>query len=270
MMKKILSIGYVVLVLAFVYVPIFVLIFYSFQTDKVIGGISGFSFKWYSKLGEISDTIVNTVVLALVSSVIATILGTLGAIGMHYHRGKIGKLIKGASQVPVVNSEIVTACALVMTFMLLNLPHRSIFGLYLGHIILTAPFVVLSVMPKLKQMDSSLYEAALDLGATPAKALFKVILPEILPGILSGFMIAITLSLDDYLVTATLAPLDYDTISTAVYKSLALTTEKASEKIPIYRALTTIVFFATLLVVILINVNASRNKKKKGISGVSK
>jgi spermidine/putrescine transport system permease protein len=148
--------------------------------------------------------------------------------------------------------------------MLIGLSHRSIFGLYVGHIILTAPFVVLLVTPKLKQMDSSLYEAALDLGATPTQALFKVVLPEILPGIFAGFMLAITLSLDDYIVTATLAPLNFDTISTAVYKSIALTTEKASEKIPIYRALTTIIFFVTLIVVIMININASKKAKTKG------
>ncbi len=263
-MKKLFSRGYIFLILAFMYIPIFILIVYSFNSGKTIGVWNGFSFRWYEKLGEIKDVIFNTVILAVVSSVIATILGTLGAIGMYYSKGKFGKIVNGASQIPVVNSEIVTACALVMSFMLIDLPHRSIYGVYLGHIILTAPFVVLSVMPKLKQMDSSLYEAALDLGATPTQAFFKVVLPEILPGVFAGFMIAITLSLDDYIVTATLAPLDFDTISTAVYKSMALTTEKASEKIPIYRALTTIIFFITLIVVILININASKKSKIKG------
>lgn len=263
-MKKFFTRGYVFLVLAFMYIPILILVFYSFNEGKTIGLWTAFSFRWYSKLGEIKDVILNTVTLAVVSSVIATILGTLGAIGMFYSKGKMGKLIKGASQVPVVNSEIVTACALVMSFMAIGVSHRTIFGLYVGHVILTAPFVVLSVMPKLKQMDGSLYEAALDLGATPTQALFKVVLPEIMPGIFAGFMLAITLSLDDYIVTATLAPLDFETISVAVYKSIALTTEKASEKIPIYRALTTIIFVVTLIVVILININASKKAKARG------
>lgn len=263
-MKKFFTRGYVFLVLAFMYIPILILVFYSFNEGKTIGLWTAFSFRWYSKLGEIKDVIFNTVTLAVVSSVIATILGTLGAIGMFYSKGKMGKLIKGASQVPVVNSEIVTACALVMSFMAIGVSHRTIFGLYVGHVILTAPFVVLSVMPKLKQMDGSLYEAALDLGATPTQALFKVVLPEIMPGIFAGFMLAITLSLDDYIVTATLAPLDFETISVAVYKSIALTTEKASEKIPIYRALTTIIFVVTLIVVILININASKKAKARG------
>lgn len=262
MIKKFFSRGYIFLVLAFIYIPIFILIMYSFNSSKQIGVWEAFSLKWYSMLGEIKDVVVNTVVLAVVSAIIATVLGTLGAIGIYYSKGKTGKMVKGMSQIPVVNSEVVTACALVMLFMLLNIDHRSILGLYIGHIVLSAPFVVLSVTPKLKQMDSSLYEAALDLGATPLQALFKVILPEILPGIFTGFMLAITLSLDDYIITATLAPLGYDTISTAVYKAIALTTEKASEKIPVYRALTTIIFLVTVTVVIVINIKASRKKKE--------
>ncbi len=268
-MKKFFSRGYVFLVLAFIYIPILVLVAYSFSSAKTIGMFGNFSFRWYEKLGEIKDVVINTVILAFVSATIATILGTLGAIGMFYNKGKIGKAIKGASQIPVVNSEIVTACALVMVLLLFGLPHRSYVVLYIGHIILSAPFVVLSVTPKLKQMDPSLYEAALDLGATPSQALFKAVLPEILPGIFTGFLLAVTLSLDDYIVTATLAPLGFDTISTAVYKSIALTTEKASEKIPIYRALTTIIFVITLVVVIVINFNASR-KAKGGAANVKK
>ncbi len=263
MIKKFFTRGYVFLVLAFIYIPIFILVIYSFNSGKTIGSWKDFSFIWYTKLSEISDVVVNTVVLAVVSSVIATILGTLGAIGIYYSKGKLGKGVKGMSQIPVVNSEVVTACALVMLLVILGLSHRTIFGLYVGHITLSAPFVVLSVIPKLKQMDGSLYEAALDLGATPMQALFKVILPEILPGIFSGFMLAITLSLDDYIITATLSPLDFDTISTAVYKAIALTTEKASEQVPIYRALTTIIFLITVAVVVIMNLRANKRVKEK-------
>ncbi len=260
-MKKIIKSGYIFLILAFIYVPIFILVIFSFSSGTNIGTFTDFSLVWYERLAEIKDVIVNTVVLAVVSSVIATLLGTLGAIGIYYSRGRLGKTVKGMSQIPVVNSEVVTACALVMFLMILGLSHRSIFGLYVGHIVLSAPFVVLSVIPKLKQMDSSLYEAALDLGATPTQALFKVVLPEILPGIFSGFMLAITLSLDDYIITATLAPLEFDTISTAVYKAIALTTETTSEKIAIYRALTTIIFLITVAVVVFMNIRASKKSK---------
>ena len=262
-MKKFLSVLYVILVLAFVYVPILLLVFYSFNKGKTIGVFEGFSFVWYERLGDIKDVVINTFVLALVAAIVSTVLGTLGAIGIFYNKGKLGKSINGMSQIPVVNSEVVTACALVMLFMALGFSHRSMFGLYVGHIILCTPFVVLSVIPKLKQMDGSLYEAALDLGATPAQALFKVVLPEILPGILSGFMLAITLSLDDYIITATLSPLDFDTISTAVYKSIALTTDKASERIPVYRALTTIIFLITVLAVVLMNLSSKKKNEIK-------
>ena len=262
-MKKFLSFCYIILVLAFVYVPILLLVFYSFNQGKTIGNFEGFGLIWYRKLGDIKDVVVNTVVLALVSAIVATVLGTLGAIGIFYNKGKLGKTVNGMSQIPVVNSEVVTACALVMLFMALGFSHRSMFGLYVGHIILCTPFVVLSVIPKLKQMDGSLYEAALDLGATPFQALFKVVLPEILPGIISGFMLAITLSLDDYIITATLSPLDFDTISTAVYKSIALTTDKASERIPVYRALTTIIFLLTVLVVVFMNISSKKKNQEK-------
>ena len=262
-MKKAFNIGYIALILAFIYVPILILVIYSFNDGTTIGVWQGFSFKWYGELGSIGDVVLFTVILALVSALISTIIGTLGAVGIYYSRRRYGKLIKGISQVPVVNSEIVTASALVMAFMLLGLSHRSLFALFVGHVIISAPFVVLSVMPKLKQMDGNLYEAALDLGASPAQAFFKVIIPEILPGILSGFMLAITLSLDDYIVTATLSPLQYDTISTAVYKAIAHTTEMSSEKIAVYRALTTIIFLLTVVVVFVNNLRTSKKAKEK-------
>lgn len=266
MIKKFFSRGYIFLVLAFIYIPIFILILLSFNQAKTFSGFENFNFSlvWYSKLAEVKDVVINTVVLAIVSSVIATILGALGAIGIFYSRGKFGKSVQGASQIPVVNSEVVTACALAMLLGIIGLSHRSIFGLYVGHIILSSPFVVLSVLPKLKQMDPSLYEAALDLGATPIQALFKVVIPEILPGIFSGFMLAVTLSLDDYIITATLSPLGYDTISTAVYKAIALTTEQSTELVPIYRALTTIIFLMTVAVVVFINLRVGKKRNAKG------
>ena len=260
MIKKLLSLGYIFLVLAFIYIPIFMLIIYSFNEGKTIGVWEGFSFRWYERLDTIKDVVINTILLAVVSASIATILGTLGAIGVFYNKKKLGKYVNVASQIPVVNSEVVTACALVMLLMLVGFSNRSLFGLYVGHIILSVPFVVLSVIPKLKQMDSSLYEAALDLGDTPFQALFKVVIPQILPGIFTGFMLAITLSLDDYIITATLSPLGYDTISTAVYKSIALTTAQASKNVPVYRALTTIIFIITVVIVILMNLKSKKTQ----------
>lgn len=261
MIKKFFSQGYIYLVLAFMYIPIFILILFSFNSGKNMVW-QEFSFTWYAKLGEVKDIVINTVLLAIISALISTLIGTLGAIGIFYGKGKKKKLINGMSQIPVVNSEVVTACALVMAFLLLGLPNRHIVWLYAGHILISAPFVVLSVIPKLKQMDSSLYEAALDLGATPTQALFKVVLPEILPGVFTGFMLAITLSLDDYIVTATLAPQGFNTISTAVYKAIAVSTKEASQQVPIYRALTTIIFIITITVVVVMNVRSSKKARR--------
>ena len=165
-MKKFISRGYILLVLAFIYIPIFILILYSFNEGKTIGVWQAFSFGWYAKLGEIKDVVINTVVLAIVSSVIATILGTLGAIGIYYSKGKGGKIVKGISQIPVVNSEVVTACSLVMLFLILGFAHRSILGLYLGHVLLSAPFVVLSVVDDGSSVGSLLNTPAIARIAT--------------------------------------------------------------------------------------------------------
>ena len=261
MIKKFFSRGYVFLVLAFIYIPIFILILYSFNSGKTIGVWEGFDLKWYFKLGEVKDVVINTVVLALVSATIATILGTLGAIGIFYSKGKLGRSVNLFSQIPVVNSEVVTACALVMLLMLLGFSNRSIFGLYIGHIILITPFVVLSVMPKLKQMDNNLYEAALDLGATPTRALFSVVIPQISPGIVAGFMLAITLSLDDYVIAAYTKPNTFQTISTHIYslaKGGTVNTIKSS-----YWAFTAIIFLLIVIVVITMNVIAHKKAGKK-------
>ena len=254
-MKKFFSRGYIFLVLAFIYIPIFILILYSFNANKTFTGFGDYdlSLVWYSKLAEIKEVVINTIVLAVVSAIIATILGTLGAIGLYYSKGKLGKAVHGASQIPVVNSEVVTACALAMLLAIVGLSHRSIFGLYVGHVTLAAPFVVLSVIPKLKQMDPNVYEAALDLGAKPSIALRKVILPEIIPGVLSGFILAVTLSLDDYIITAFTRDNSFQTLSTYIY---GVTAKRGSLPASL-RALTTLIVVAMLIVLLIITSNFS-------------
>ena len=193
-MKKILSGGYVVLILGIIYVPIFLLVTFSFTDSKIIGNWDGFSLELYRKLftnEKLRDMILGTALLAVVSAFISTILGTLGAIGIFYNKSWLGKSVNSASRINVINAEIVTAISLALIFSFIGI-NRSFISLLIGHVALCTPFVVLSVIPKLKQMDANLYEAALDLGATPTKALWQVVVPEILPGILSGFMLAIT------------------------------------------------------------------------------
>jgi spermidine/putrescine transport system permease protein len=197
----------------------------------------------------------NTVLIAFVSAIVSTILGTLGAIGAYYSRNKTKKIIDTMTQLPVVNAEIVMALSLAVLFVALGFSFN--FGtLLVGHVVLTVAFVYLNVLPKLTQMDPNTYEAALDLGAKPHYALWKVIFPEILPGIVSGFLISITLSLDDFVITQYLKQPSFETISTYIQKIVA------KHPIPAeVRALTTLIFLAVLTVVISLTVY--NNKKNK-------
>lgn len=266
-MKKFLQIFYVVLILLFLYAPIFTLVLYSFIDAPVVSIQEafriGFSFELYKKLfadAALMKIVIDTFVLALIVAVIATVLGTLGAIGIFYSKGKFGKGVSMASRIPVINAEIVTAVALVLLFALVFSESRSYLLMVIGHLVITTPFVVLSIIPKLKQMDSNLYEAALDLGATPFGALVKVVIPEIIPGVLSGFMMAITLSLDDYIISAYTKPAGFDTISTYVYGAMAKS--NANSSLPALRALSAIIFIVIILVVVINNLTVKRKEAK--------
>lgn len=262
MIKKFLSAFAILSVLAFIYAPILLLVIYSFTDSVIIGNWNGFSLDLYVRLfteERIRNMILNTVFLAVIAATLSTVLGTMGAIGLYYSKGKLGKTIKGASSVSVINAEIVTAISLALIFSLVSFG-KTYFALVLGHMVICTPFVVLSVTPKLKQMDGNLYEAALDLGASPTKALFKVVLPEILPGIFSGFMLAITLSLDDYIITAFTKPETFDTISTYVYNAVK---NQAKSELPALRALSAAIFFIMIIVVVIMNVRSNRKVKEK-------
>ena len=190
----------------------------------------------------------------MLAGILSVILGTLGAIGVFYNKKWLGKFVRSASHIPVINAEIVTAISLALVFALFTVG-RSYFALLMGHMVLCTPFVMLSVLPKLKQMDGSLYEAALDLGATPTQALFKVIIPEIMPGIFSGFMLAITLSLDDYMISAYTKPATLDTISTYVYQAVK---NQNKSMLPALRALSAVIFFIMVIAVVIINLRDSK------------
>lgn len=266
-MKKFFQILYIALILLFIYAPIFTLCLYSFVDSPIVSIQEafkiGFSFELYKKLfndAALMKIVWDTLTLALIVAVLATILGTLGAIGIFYSKGKFGKGVSAASRIPVINAEIVTAVALVLLFALVFSESRSYFSMIIGHLVITTPFVVLSVMPKLKQMDANLYEAALDLGASPFGALIKVVIPEILPGVLSGFMMAITLSLDDYIISAYTKPAGFDTISTYVYGAMAKS--NANSSLPALRALSAIIFVVIILIAVINNVRARVKEAK--------
>ena len=274
MVKKVLAYSYVYLILLLMYVPILVLILFSFTNATYIGTWNGFSFDLYVSLFESEEIMVaigNTLIIAVISAVCSTILGTLGAVGGHYLKKKSRAALENINQIPVVNAEIVMALSLVVMFVFIG---NMIFGgqnlfsfwtLLAGHIVISAPFVYLNVKPKLQQMDPSLYEAALDLGCAPRQALYKVVFPEILSGIFSGFMLAITLSLDDFIVTAFTrgsgllsGANNIETISTLVQAKI-----KKGPIPPEMRALTTIIFIIVLLVVIGISIYRNKGTRYK-------
>ena len=266
-MKKILSYSWLALVALFMYIPVLTLAFYSFTESTPIGAVRGFSLHNYVTLfttEELRNMIIGTVLLALGAAVIASILGTLGAIGTFYSRSVTRTIIETANQVPVVNADVVTAFSIcILLIVVFGIEKNTFVPLVIGHVVLCAPFVYLAVMPRLKQMDNGLYEAALDLGATPFQALYKIVIPQIIPGIVSGFMLSVTLSLDDYFISTYTKPATFDTISTYVVNA---TRGAQTEIKTALWALSTVIFLVVILVVVVMNVASVRQTEKQEVS----
>ena len=264
MMKKVISYSWLVLVALFMYIPVLILAVYSFTESTTIGAIRGFSMHNYVTLftlEELRNMILGTLFLAVGAAVISSILGTMGAIGAFYSRPFSKTLIDTANRIPVVNAEVVTAFSIcILLIVVLGIEKNTFVPLVIGHVVLCAPFVYLSVMPKLKQMDNGLYEAALDLGATPFQALYKVVIPQIIPGIISGFMLSITLSLDDYFITTYTNPATFDTISTYVVNA---TRGAQTEIKTALWALSTVIFLVVIAAVVIMNLASSRQIKRQ-------
>ena len=244
----------IVLVLLFLYLPILVLAVYSFTDATNIGAIRGFSLHNYVTLFTTPELVG--------SAVIATFLGTVGAIGAFYSKKGMASAITTMNQVPVVNADVVTGFSIcILLVVVFGVSKDTFIPLVVGHVTLCAPFVFLSVIPKLKQMDSSIYEAALDLGAAPFGALIRVVIPQILPGIISGFAMAVTLSLDDYFVATYTKPATFDTISTYVVNATkgAQTTIKTA-----LWALSTVIFLLVVIFSVVMNIRA-RGTNQRGM-----
>ena len=258
---KILKRAYLILMLLFIYLPILILAVYSFTEATQIGAIRAFSMKNYVTLfttEELTGMIRGTLLLALGSALIATILGTMGAIGAFYSGKRMSTLIHSLNQVPVVNADVVTGFSIcILLVVVFHISKDTFIPLVAGHVTLCAPFVFLSVLPKIKQMDSSVYEAALDLGATPFKALMQIVIPQIVPGIISGFALAVTLSLDDYFIAMYTKPATFDTISTYVVNA---TKGARTEIKTALWALSTVIFVIVVLVVVGMNIKAMREE----------
>lgn len=266
--KKVMAASFLWLMLLLMYLPILVLIAFSFTNSTIIGVWnsgsgwlgSGLSGKLYMDLfrdQEIGIALGNTLILAVTSALVSTVVGTLGAIGSFYSKRRTQNIIEGMTQIPVVNAEVVMALSLTVMFVLVGtfVFHTSLFSywtLLAGHCVLSMPFVYLNVKPKLQQMNPELYEAALDLNASPAKALSHVIIPQIAPGIASGFLLSISLSLDDFIVTAFTTGSGLLSGDNAI-QTLSTLIQAKIKKGPVppeMRPLTTFIFLAVVLIVI--------------------
>ena len=267
MVKKYIKYAILFLVLFFMYLPILILAVYSFTDAPNIGPFQEFSLQNYITLfttPELTGMIGGSLLLAVGSALIATFLGTTGAIGAFYSKKRTDNIMSTLNQVPVVNADVVTGFSLcILIVVVLGVSKDTYIPLVVGHVVLSAPFVYLAVVPKLKQMDPSLYEAALDLGATPVYALFKVIIPQIASGIVSGFVMAVTLSLDDYFVATYTKPATFDTISTYVVN--ATKGSQTQIKTALW-ALSTIIFLLVVVIELVFNLApAKKSEKEAGI-----
>ncbi len=250
---------YLALILLFLYAPIIIMIIFSFNESKQLGTWTGFTFHWYQELFEDSkmmSALMYTVVVALLAAIISTIVGTVTAIGLHGY-GKFSKsLITNITYIPVVNPDIITGLSLMMLFMFVNIK-RGFLTMLISHVVFCIPYVIFSVMPKLRQVNFSKYEAAQDLGATPFQALIKVIIPEIMPGILSGFMLSFTLSIDDFVVSFFTTGNGVMNLSTIIYSM-----SKRGVN-PSINALSTIMFVTIFVLLVLINTYQTKGKRKR-------
>ena len=244
MVKKILAQAYLWILLLLLYSPIVIIVIYSFTEAKVLGNWTGFSTKLYTSLfttgthHSLMNALINTITIALLAATASTLLGSVAAIGIFNMKSRSRKAIGFVNSIPILNGDIITGV--------------------LAHITFCTPYVVLSVLPRLKQMNPNIYEAALDLGATPMQALWKVIVPEIRPGMISGFMLALTLSIDDFAVTVfTIGNQGLETLSTYIYADA-----RKGGLTPELRPLSAIIFVVVLALLIAINYRAGKAKKK--------
>ncbi len=258
MTKQFLRRLYLALIFIILYAPIVTLMVLSFNESKSRAKWGGFTFKWYMQLFQnkaIMEALYLTLVLALLSALIATIIGTAACIGINRMPKIPQSLIMGITNIPLLNADIVTGISLMLAFIAFGID-LGFSTVLIGHISFNTPYVILSVMPKIRQTGKASYEAALDLGATPLYAFWKVIFPDILPGILSGFLLSFTMSLDDFIITYFTKGRGINTLSTKIYSEV-----KKGIKPEMY-ALSTLLFLSVLILLIAINNLPAKHKKK--------
>ncbi len=258
--SKIISNIYIVLIFLFLYLPIIVLVINSFNKSKFGGVWNGFTLDWYMQLFKdksIISSLYNTIIVATLASVIATSIGTIASIGIHSMTSRYKSVMLNLSYISMINPDIVIGVSLLSFFCLLQFLKLGYVTLILAHITLCVPYVVFAVLPKLQQLNPNLSEAAQDLGATPTQTFFKIILPEIKPGIISGMIMSFTLSLDDFIISFFTTGAGISTLSIKVY---SMTKRGVSPKI---NALTTLMLLVIIILMIIIQIRSSKSEKNR-------
>lgn len=263
--KRIVSQAYLWLILAVLYAPIIFIAIFSFTDAKSLGNWIGFTLDLYSSLfsgatsasRNLMEALKNTLLIALIASFVSTLLGTLAAIGIYNMRGRKKKAMEFLNDIPMLNPDIITGVSLFLLFVFLHFS-KGYLSVILAHITFCTPYVVLNVMPKLSQMNPNIYEAALDLGATPHQALWKVLIPQLRPGMITGFILAFTMSLDDFAVTYfTSGSSGLETLSTYIYADV-----RKGGLTPELKPMMTIIFLVILVVLLAVNIRASKKAKQ--------
>lgn len=263
--KRILAQAYLWLVLLMLYLPIIFIAVFSFTEAKSLGNWTGFTFQLYENLftGANSSSVAllgalkNTLLVALMASTVSTVLGTLAAIGIYNMRGRMKKTMTFLNNVPMLNPDIITGVSLFLLFVFLHVS-KGYVTVVLAHITFCTPYVVLNVLPRLSQLNPNIYEAALDLGATPSQALRKVLIPQLKSGMVGGFILAFTMSLDDFAVTYfTAGSSGLETLSTYIYADA-----RKSGLTPELKPMMTIIFLAVLLVLFFVNIRTFKKQKQ--------
>ena len=265
MMKKFFARFYIGILLVILYAPLVFIAVFSFTEAKALGNWTGFSTHLYQSLftggmqggSGLMKAVENTLVIAIISAAVATLLGTIAAIGIHNLKGRKKQAIMFMNNIPMINPDIIIGVSLFLLFVFLHIS-QGMLTVILAHISFCTPYVVLSVLPKLSQMNPNIYEAALDLGATPHQALWKVMVPQLRPGMLSGFILAFTMSLDDFAVTFfTRGTVGLETLSTYIYADA-----RKGGLTPELRPLMTIIFIVILVLLIIINLRQAKAQKE--------
>ena len=262
-MKKFLAQSYIWLLLAMLYAPIIIIAIYSFTEAKVLGNWTGFSLELYKNVfggglnSSLMKAIQNTLTIGILAALLSTMLGTVSAIGIHNLYGRKRKVMTFLNDIPMLNPDIITGISLFILFIAVGVS-QGYTTILIAHVSFCTPYVILSILPKLRQIPANTYEAALDLGATPSQAMRKIIIPQIKPGIISGFILAFTLSIDDFAVTLfTKGNGGIETLSTYIYADA-----RKGGLTPEIRPIMTLIFITVLILLIIINIRSMKNTKK--------